>query len=57
MKLRQWMAGVVAVAGFWAALPVLADGYDDARAVFEGAGESARFFDSAYGYALFPTIG
>jgi lipid-binding SYLF domain-containing protein len=34
-----------------------ADGYDDSRAVFQGAGASAGFFDSAYGYALFPTIG
>jgi lipid-binding SYLF domain-containing protein len=37
--------------------PALADGYDDAREVFQGAGASGRFFDAAYGYALFPTIG
>ncbi|MEJ2087657.1 MAG: YSC84-related protein [Gammaproteobacteria bacterium] len=34
-----------------------ADGYDDARKVFEEAGASGSLFDSAYGYALFPTIG
>jgi lipid-binding SYLF domain-containing protein len=34
-----------------------ADGYDDSRAVFKEAGASGAFFDSAYGYALFPTIG
>lgn len=34
-----------------------ADGYSDSKAVFEGAGASAGFFDTAYGYALFPTIG
>ena len=35
----------------------LADGYDDALKVFRNAGASAQFFDTAYGYALFPTIG
>ena len=34
-----------------------ADSYSDAKAVFEKAGESAAFFDHAYAYALFPTIG
>jgi lipid-binding SYLF domain-containing protein len=34
-----------------------ADNYDDAREVFKRAGESANFFDRAYAYALFPTIG
>ena len=36
---------------------VAADEYADARAVFENAGESGAYFDDAYGYALFPTIG
>ncbi len=35
----------------------LADNYDDARKVFQEAGQSGQFFDTAYGYALFPTIG
>ena len=34
-----------------------ADGYDDARQVFQQAGASGKYFDTAYGYALFPTIG
>ncbi len=43
------------IAGF--SLPVMADGYDNARQVFQNAGASGKFFDAAYGYALFPTIG
>ena len=35
----------------------MADGYDDARKVFQNAGASGKFFGAAYGYALFPTIG
>lgn len=31
--------------------------YDAALSAFRGAGESGVYFDSAYGYALFPTIG
>src|SRR6056297_3571878 len=34
-----------------------ADKYDDAITSFKSAGETDRFFESAYGYALFPTIG
>jgi len=34
-----------------------ADEYADARSVFRKAGESGKFFDKSYGYALFPTIG
>ena len=38
--------------------PVLwADSYSDAVGLFKNAGESARFFDKSYGYAVFPTIG
>ena len=33
------------------------DSYDKAIGAFKGAGDSAQFFDSAYGYAVFPTIG
>lgn len=35
----------------------LADPYADAIQSFRNAGESSVFFDSAYGYAVFPTIG
>src|SRR5210317_282586 len=34
-----------------------ADSYSDAIKSFKDAGESGAFFDSAYGYAIFPTIG
>jgi lipid-binding SYLF domain-containing protein len=37
--------------------PAWADEYQDTINVFKKAGESARFFNSAYGYAVFPTIG
>ncbi len=38
-------------------LPAIADDYSDTIRIFKEAGESGRLFDSAYGYALFPTIG
>jgi lipid-binding SYLF domain-containing protein len=34
-----------------------ADSYSDALKTFKNAKESAKFFSSSYGYALFPTIG
>ncbi|PLW67895.1 YSC84-related protein [Pseudohalioglobus lutimaris] len=34
-----------------------ADEYTDTKQVFMNAGESAAYFENAYGYALFPTIG
>ena len=37
--------------------PVLADKYSDTIELFKEAGESAKYFDSSYGYAVFPTIG
>lgn len=37
--------------------PVWADKIQETIDVFKQAGESARFFDTAYGYAIFPTIG
>jgi lipid-binding SYLF domain-containing protein len=42
------------------ALPVAsawADEYQDTINVFKKAGESGRYFQTAYGYAVFPTIG
>jgi lipid-binding SYLF domain-containing protein len=36
---------------------VWADEYSDTVEVFKKAGESAKFFDSSYGYAVFPSIG
>ncbi len=34
-----------------------ADEYDDTISIFKNAGESGQFFNTAYGYAVFPTIG
>lgn len=34
-----------------------ADEYSDTITIFRNAGESASFFGSSYGYAVFPTIG
>ena len=34
-----------------------ADKYEDTIEVFRNAGESGEFFNSSYGYAVFPTIG
>ena len=51
----------VAIA-FFAAMLVIgtrawADEYTDTIALFKKAGQSAWFFESSYGYAVFPTIG
>jgi lipid-binding SYLF domain-containing protein len=37
--------------------PAWADEYQDTINVFKNAGESGTFFKTAYGYAVFPTIG
>lgn len=51
--------GAIAVLFFFGIVPIsrAADSYDDARRSFENAGESAAFFKTSFGYALFPTIG
>jgi lipid-binding SYLF domain-containing protein len=35
----------------------LADSYSDTISIFKNAGQSGDFFKTAYGYAVFPTIG
>ena len=40
-----------------AAPPARADKYSDAIKTFRQAGESGRYFETCYGYAVFPTIG
>jgi lipid-binding SYLF domain-containing protein len=40
-----------------AAAPAWADEYQETIDIFKKAGESGKFFDSAHGYAVFPTIG
>ena len=39
-----------------AASPAWADEYSNTVAIFKNAGESGKFFQTAYGYAVFPTI-
>jgi lipid-binding SYLF domain-containing protein len=39
------------------AAPAFADKYSDTVTIFKRAKESSKFFHTAYGYALFPTIG
>jgi lipid-binding SYLF domain-containing protein len=57
-KLMTWMRGAAAaVLLAVASTSAWADNYDEARKVFQQAGASGGFFDTAYGYALFPTIG
>lgn len=46
---------LVALLGFSAAAH--ADKFRDTIQLFKDAGQSADFFDSAYGYAVFPTVG
>ena len=36
--------------------PARADEYSNTVAIFQNAGESGKFFKTAYGYAVFPTI-
>ena len=36
--------------------PAWADEYSDTIAIFKNAGASGKFFETAYGYAVFPTI-
>jgi lipid-binding SYLF domain-containing protein len=52
-KLTGWPGALLLVA----AAVAWADPYSDTRALFKNAGESAEFFKSSHGYAVFPTIG
>ena len=53
--LKSLLASTFVVA--FAAAPAWADEYSDTVNVFKKAGESGKFFDTAYGYAIFPTVG
>ena len=39
------------------AVASFAEEYSDTIALFKNAGQDKKFFDSSYGYAVFPTIG
>lgn len=56
MKRFSALLGMALLASAWTA-PAVADEYSDTVAVFKKAGQSAAYFSTAYGYAVFPTIG
>ena len=51
------MSKLLAIALLLWAPALWANPYTDTVSLFKNAGESARFFDNCYGYAVFPTIG
>jgi lipid-binding SYLF domain-containing protein len=58
MFATRWIARVaLASLALASAIPAFADEYDDTVNIFKKAGESAQFFEHAYGYAVFPSIG
>ena len=56
-QLHRWIGACLLAVGALLALPAQADEYDETIAIFRKAQESGKFFNSAYGYAVFPTIG
>ncbi len=56
MKSVKWRS-VACVALALVAPIALADRYTDTVALFRHAGQTAEFFRTSYGYAVFPTIG
>ena len=55
--IKHLLSILAACALAFAAAPAHADDYQNTINVFKNAVESAAFFNSAYGYAVFPTIG
>ena len=54
MPLRSLVVLLLLVLPF---APAVADDYSDTIKMFRDAGQSGRFFQTSYGYAVFPTIG
>jgi lipid-binding SYLF domain-containing protein len=54
---RHQLAKLLAAALLLWAPAIWADTYSNAVGLFKNAGESGRFFDKCYGYAVFPTVG
>ena len=48
---------ITLVSSFAFAASAAADDYADTVQLFKNAGQSGTFFDKAYGYAVFPTVG
>lgn len=55
MKSIRWAVAILAL--FSLVRVAVADSYTDTVELFKNAGESAAFFKTCYGYAVFPTIG
>jgi lipid-binding SYLF domain-containing protein len=55
--MKLWPAWIAMTYVALAVQPAVADDYSDTAALFKDAGASAAFFNSSYGYAIFPTIG
>ncbi len=54
---RRTLLWCLMLLGAGAGAAAHADEYSDAADLFRHAGASSNFFDSSYGYAIFPTIG
>jgi len=55
--LQRWFGACFVALGASLAVPAQADEYSETIAIFRKAEESGKFFNNAYGYAVFPTIG
>ncbi len=55
--MRSFGLVIVLLVGVLVAMPAHADRYEETIEIFRDAGQSSAFFDDAYGYAVFPTIG
>ena len=54
---KRWLSLSIMVVGVLSVAPAFADKYADSIKIFREAGQSGAFFDSCYGYAVFPSIG
>jgi len=54
---RTVLAATALALGATMGVPAWADEYDETIALFRKADETSKFFENAYGYAVFPTIG
>jgi lipid-binding SYLF domain-containing protein len=54
---RRNLVQLITILGVLSFTPALADKYTDTIKIFKDAGQSAKFFESSYGYAVFPSIG
>jgi lipid-binding SYLF domain-containing protein len=57
MLARTMLVLACSTFAFGCATVPLTDEYSETSGLFKAAGASGRYFDTAYGYAVFPTIG